>query len=187
MSKTPPTLVIVPGHGDSGPEHWQTWLEHTSPNVVRVKQANWERPLRWRWTAGLEAAVRRAETPALLVAHSLGVLTVAHWAARSPSRGKIAGALLVAPPDAARRLPGMPPLALVGLAGWLPIPLKRLPFPSIVVASTDDPMCPFARAREFAAASGAKFVDIGARGHINTDAGFGPWPGVRDLIDRLGR
>jgi uncharacterized protein len=182
------TLVIVPGHGDSGAGHWQTWLEQSSPKVVRVRQTNWERPLRWRWTAGLERAMLAVESPgsAILIAHSLGVLTVAAWATRSRQRAKVAGALLVAPPDVTRRLPRMPSTLLVRLAGWLPIPMARLPFPSIVVGSANDPMCPLARARDFAQAWGAEFIDAGPAGHINTLAGFGPWPGVHALIERLG-
>ena len=178
-------LVIVPGHGNSGPEHWQTHLERSSPKVVRVVQTNWKRPIRWRWTAGLEQAMRKADAPAILVAHSLGVLTVAFWAGRSALRAKAEGALLVAPPDISARLPGKPPPWLARLAGWAPVPLTRLPFKSILVASDDDPMCSIGRARDFAHAWGAEFVDMGPAGHINSHAGFGPWPGVHALIERL--
>jgi predicted alpha/beta hydrolase family esterase len=184
MTREERTLVIVPGHGDSGPQHWQTHLQRSSPKALRVVQTDWKRPIRWRWTAGLEHVMREAEAPAILVAHSLGVMTVVHWA-RSALRSNVAGALLVAPPDMAARLPGKPPPWVARLAGWAPVPLRRLPFKSIVVGSTDDPMCAIGRAQDFARAWGSEFIDIGPAGHINTDSAFGPWPGVHALIERL--
>jgi predicted alpha/beta hydrolase family esterase len=50
-----------------------------------------------------------------------------------------------------------------------------LPFPSIVVASTDDPYggVPFSQA--CAAAWGSRWESIGPRGHINADSGLGDW------------
>ena len=95
------------------------------------------------------------------------------------------GALLVAPPDMEAALPGMPPPWMVRLAGWAPIPLRRLPWKSIVVASSDDPMCSIARSQDFARAWGSRFVDLGPAGHINAEAGFGPWPQARSLIESL--
>ena len=67
--------------------------------------------------------------------------------------------------------PDFPPV----LEGFAPIPRERLPFPSIVVASRNDPFSEFARAEALAAAWGSRFVDVGEQGHINADAGFGPW------------
>ena len=79
------------------------------------------------------------------------------------------GALLVAPPDTERDdVRGL-------LPSWAPIPLDRLPFPSVLVASTDDPYGGFDRAQEFAAAWGSRFVDLGAAGHINAETGLGDW------------
>ena len=113
----------------------------------------------------------------MLVAHSLGCLAVAHSA-----RGRtlpIRAALLVAPPDVER--PDFPPV----VEGFAPIPREPLPFASIVVASRDDPFVTFERARELAGAWGSRVVDVGMGRHINTEAGFGPWPLGEQLLAEL--
>jgi predicted alpha/beta hydrolase family esterase len=57
-----------------------------------------------------------------------------------------------------------------------------LPFPSLVIASTDDSYCEIGAARSLAGQWGAGFIDIGAVGHINPTSGFGNWPeGIRLL------
>ena len=66
-----------------------------------------------------------------------------------------------------------------------PIPLVRLPFPSIVVASTNDPFVTPARAATFARAWGSRLVTFERAGHLNADAGFGPWPEGRRLLAEL--
>ena len=91
---------------------------------------------------------------------------MAFWAAET-SRS-VRGALLVAPSDTeASSYP-------VGLSGWDPMPLAALPFPSIVVASSDDPFVTLERAAAFAEAWGSRFVLIGAAGHINSASSLGP-------------
>lgn len=178
-------LVIVPGYGNSGPEHWQTLLEQSHDKALRVVQENWNRPLRGQWAKALDRAVQNLESPSILVGHSAGAMTIVHWASRAAPSSKVVGALLVAPPDMEASLPGMPPAWTIRLAGWAPIPLKRLPWKSIVVASSNDPMCSIARSQEFARAWGSQFVDLGPAGHINADAGFGDWPQARSLIESL--
>ena len=185
MPSKPPTLVIVPGHGNSGPEHWQTKLEQAHPDAVRVRQRHWNAPIRRQWVAGLERAMRDVEGRAVLVGHSAGVSTIVAWAHRAPHAARVAGAILVAPPDMEAKLPGYPPRWAFRLAGWAPIPMRPLPFRSIVVASENDPFCSPARARAFAHAWGSAFIDIGRAGHINTAAGFGDWPLIRQLVDEI--
>jgi predicted alpha/beta hydrolase family esterase len=179
---TPAPILIVPGLFNSGPGHWQSHWQTALPNARRVEQSDWERPTLGEWTAGVAEAVRR-RPGALLIAHSLGCAAVAHLSHISAGRG-IAGALLVAPADVNRAGP-------VGrlLEGFAPIPQTALPFPSIVVASTDDPYVHIDRARAFAAAWRSRFVDIGPVGHINVDSGHGPWEEgkayLRDLLAEL--
>jgi len=161
-------VLIVPGLGGSGEQHWQTHLERLFPDAARVHQDDWARPHLTRWVDRLAQAVA-ARPAAVLVAHSLGCLLVAHLAARWPD-APIAAALLVAPADveSARHTPDH-------TRGFAPIPLLTLPFRCVVVASTNDPFIEFERARELANAWGAEFVDVGPCGHINVASGFGPW------------
>ncbi|WP_455774498.1 RBBP9/YdeN family alpha/beta hydrolase, partial [Burkholderia stabilis] len=71
--------------------------------------------------------------------------------------------------------------------GFGPVPHERLPFPTCVVASSDDPYGSIAFARGCARAWGSAFHDIGPRGHINADSGLGDWPAARDWLDALVR
>jgi uncharacterized protein len=171
-------ILIVPGLGGSGPHHWQTYLERSFPGASRVDQNDWDRPERAAWIERLTAAVE-ASPGGVLVAHSLGCAVVAHAAAARPDL-PVAAALLVAPADVDREHD-----ALDHLGGFAPMPSTPLPFRSIVVASTDDPHMTFARARAFADDWRAEFVDAGALGHINVDAGFGPWPDGERILRSL--
>jgi predicted alpha/beta hydrolase family esterase len=65
------------------------------------------------------------------------------------------------------------------------MPLERLPFPSAVVASTNDPYMMMGRARVLAWAWDSELVDVGACGHINVPSGFGPWPLGEEILDGL--
>jgi uncharacterized protein len=170
-------VLVLPGYQDSGPEHWQSLWERAVPDVRRVVQRDWESPDRDEWVATLDRAIAGASAPPVLVAHSLGCLAVVHWAARH--RAPVHGALLVAPPDVER------PDFLPAARSFGPIPRHPLPFPSVVVASADDPYADLDRARGFARAWGSELVDLGPAGHINTAAGFGPWPAGEALLERL--
>jgi len=151
--------------------------EAAHPDFRRVAQRDWEQPERDAWVSALDAAVAQAEHPVVLVAHSLGCLVVAHWAAQY--QRPIHGALLVAPPDAED--PGF----AVDDGGFAPIPLTPLPFRSIVVASANDPYAEPERIEYFARQWGSLCVSVGAGGHINTAAGFGPWPFGEALLAEL--
>lgn len=175
-----PPILIIPGHYGSGPGHWQSLWEESMPGASRVPMPNWEFPRRPDWVEALDEAVRRANetAPPLLVAHSLGCLAVAHWAA-SGSRRSVHAALLVAPTDVER-----PELDLL-LPGWAPVPLRSLGFPARVVASSDDPYVTLERARAFADAWQARFTHAGAKGHLNAAAGYGPWALGEGLLEDL--
>ena len=172
-----PRVLIVPGWGDSGPEHWQSLWEKADPEFQRVVQRDWMYPVCSEWVETLTAAIRSAGAPTVLVAHSLGCLASAHCV-RNTALG-IHGALLVAPPDVER--PDFPPV----IEGFAPIPRERLPFSSVVVASRNDPFSDFARSEALAAAWGSRLVDAGELGHLNADAGLGPWPLGETLLATL--
>lgn len=141
-------------------------------------QDDWLEPRLDDWLAALDRAIRGCAAPPALAAHSLACSLVAHWAALHP-RVDVRAALLVAPADV--ESPAHTPDAV---RNFSPIPLGRLPFPSIVVASDDDAFVTPPRARAFAQAWGGRLVMLSRAGHINADAGFGPWPeGLRLLAE----
>ena len=171
-------VLTLAGLWNSGPEHWQTHWEQQHPEWVRVPHRDWNNPNCHEWVAELDAAIAACEGPPLLVAHSLGTMLVAQWA-RSGSSLKIAGAFMVCPSDVeAKSYP-------VDANGFAPVPMEKLPFPTVVVASNDDPFVTIERAREIAAAWGSRLVEIGAAGHVNGDAGFGEWAEGKKLLEEF--
>jgi uncharacterized protein len=162
-------ILIVPGYTNSGPEHWQTHWERANPNYVRVEQDSWDFPVRDDWVQRLDEAVRKEQSPAVIVAHSLGCATVAHWAAQNTDTAPVAAALLVAPADVERA--GFPE----EITGFSPLPLNPLPFRSVLVASEDDEYVSIERAAQFARAWGSTLINVGRRGHIGSAAALGDW------------
>jgi uncharacterized protein len=162
-------VLVLPGWLNSGAAHWQSRWEALH-GFERVQQHDWEHPLRGDWMARLDEVLLAGSRPALLVAHSLGCQLVAAWASHSAHTARVRGALLVAPPDTAR--PDMPPQ----LASWRQVPAQRLPFPTVVLFSEDDPFCSAGRASHMATTWGAQAVTLGARGHLNAESGLGDWP-----------
>nr|WP_295787413.1 alpha/beta fold hydrolase [Rhodoferax sp.] len=176
-SSAKPTILILPGWQNSGPDHWQSRWEVLYGDQ-RVQQHDWMQPLRGDWMVQLEEALLAAPGPVVFAAHSLGCLLTAAWAQHSQNTHRVVGALLVAPGDAEREEFRAP------LKSWSPIVLQRLPFPSTLLGSHDDPYCSFARAQQFATAWGSTFVDYGHKGHINAESGLGNWPAGRALLNQ---
>ncbi|BCK86323.1 hypothetical protein MIZ01_0077 [Sideroxyarcus emersonii] len=170
-------VLILPGIGNSGPLHWQSLWERAHPDFVRVQQRDWDKPVCEEWVATLEAAVRQAGPRTILAAHSLGCLTVAHWA--SGPHSPIAAALLVAVPDP--NGPNCPP----DVTGYSHTPAQPFTFSSTVVISADDPYGSPEHAERLARAWGSRVVHIGARGHINAESGLGEWGEGYDLLQQL--
>jgi len=173
---TPPVLLL-PGLHNSGPTHWQS-LWQRAHGYTRVEQHSWDWPLRGDWMMQLEEAVL-AHPGAVLVAHSLGCVLVAAWAAHSLHAHRVKAALLVAPADVER--PEMQQM----LYSWSPIVRERLPFPSVMATSRNDPYCSFMRASALAHAWGSSMVDCGMSGHVNAEANLGDWPEGFALLQDL--
>lgn len=175
---TAPRVLLLPGWQDSGPGHWQgRWA--ALHGFARVEQDDWLWPRRGDWMARLEETLLDGDGPALLVAHSLGCHLVAAWAGHSRHTARVAGALLVAPPDLERA--DMPPQVQT----WAPIHRQPLPFASTAVLSADDPFCDPACSLPLAAAWGSEIISLGAAGHINADSGLGDWPEGITLLQAL--
>lgn len=180
-------VLLLPGWQNSGAAHWQSLWEAEN-GYLRVEQHDWMRPLRGDWVARLEdvvleqaqASPQPGNPGLVLVAHSLGCLLVAAWAAHSRHTHWVKAALLVAPGDPERvELRGL-------LTSWSPVTLQPLPFRSRLLGSHNDPYCSLARARFFAETWGAEFVDYGQKGHINADSGLGSWPDGQAMVSALG-
>lgn len=167
-------VIIVPGWRDSGPGHWQSLWAERMQSARRVVQDDWVSPKREAWVGALERLILAQEQPVVIAAHSLGCIATAHLGEAAASR--IAGALLVAPADPERR---------AALNDFAPVPYARLPYRSIVVASSNDPFCPVRLAGAYARAWGSEFVRMQNAGHINVDSGHGDWPLGLALLESL--
>lgn len=162
-------ILIIPGYTNSGPDHWQTRWQRKLSTARRVEQAEWSKPVREDWVENVARSIREAKRPVVLIAHSLGIPTAIHAAREAAT--PIAGGFFVAPPDVAN-----PQIRPKHLMSFGPYPRDPLPFPSITVASRNDPFCAFDVAEDIAAAWGSLFIDAGEAGHINAESGHGPWP-----------
>lgn len=170
MKTSQTDILILPGMGGGGPDYWyERWGKKLS-TARRVEQENWDQPILKDWCETVIEAVATAKQPVVLIGHSLGVVTAVHVANKMNAE-KIVGAYLVAPPDIPNVLDELPEIA-----EFHPTSNDPLPFPSVLVASTDDPYCDIQRAEDLAYTWGSKFENAGASGHINAESGQGPWP-----------
>lgn len=178
------TVLFVPGLRDHVEDHWQTHAARVFPGSVTVEPLTEHRLSRAARVAALDAALQAIAGEVVIAAHSAGCLMVAHWAL-APTR-PIKAALLATPADVEHPLPpGYPSYDDLSANGWLPIPRQRLPFPTLVVASRNDPLAALARVESMAHDWGADLHNAGAVGHLNPPAGFGPWPEGHRLIEQL--
>lgn len=181
MNTTSPIRVlIIPGLHNSGDAHWQTWLQSQYKGAVRVNQQHWDRPDLDAWAARIGHTISRARPDSqwIAVAHSFGCLALAHYLASNAhhqlaSRAGIQAALMVAPADPIK----------FDLAHRLP--QSGLGLASTVIGSENDPWMPLQRAQEWADRWGARFQNLGAAGHVNTESGYGPWPLARFKVDEM--
>ena len=171
-------VLLIPGLYNSGPEHWQS-LWQKQFGFGRLEQKEWDTPRCGDWAASLEASVAAVSGQVVLVAHSLACILIAHWALQSPSTAKVKAAMLVAPSDTER--PDFP----AGTTGFSPVPMRRLPFRSITVASGNDHYTPLWRATDMADAWGSDLIMAGDCGHITTTDGYGPWPEGLGWLEEL--
>lgn len=181
MRSEPIRYLIVPGWQGSADEHWQSHWQRSLPNSHRVEQADWLNPDRGAWVTQLNRAIAAHSTPVILIAHSLGCITVAHWAASAPVEllRRVRGALLVAPADVER------PACPEPLKGFAPIPRQLFPFPTQLVGSDNDQAASAARAIELAREWGAETAILSGVGHINVKSGHQRWERGFSYLYRL--
>lgn len=180
----PPTVLIVPGLRDHVQTHWQTLLAQELPHCVTVPPLEHDKLSCQARLDAIDRALEPIVGPVVIVAHSAGCMMVAHRAQRNAR--PIVGAVLAAPADVETPMPaGYPTRDVLAANGWLPIPRQRLPFPSILAASSNDPLTQTDRARGLARDWGSQLVKLGPVGHLNPASGHGPWPMAQQLISNL--
>lgn len=175
----PVTLVTVPGLHGSEAAHWQSWLEREMPGARRVEQRAWDAPNLAIWSDAVREVLAGIDGPIVIAAHSFGCLATAHALSHGSAfhaRGaSVKGVLFVAPASPAK----------FRFAGEFSA--RRLDTLSLVVGSQTDPWMPLDDARMLAQRWNSAFVNLGDAGHINTAAGFGPWPLAKHFVETLAR
>lgn len=113
-------MSIITISGSDGDPAWTRRLRWPGAGDDHVTLAGADRRL---WASRLDAAVLRAERPALLVAEGIGCFAASCWARLSPSHyvSRVAGAVLFDP----RRAED----------GRFASPASDLPFPTVVVGA----------------------------------------------------
>lgn len=170
--------LIVPGLGNSGPEHWQTYFQQSGSNFFRIEQREWDAPNCDDWTKTIDEKVKEYDlSTVVLIGHSLGCATIAHWAKKY--QRQIKGAMLVAPSDLEA------PQYTFPAKGFAPIPLDGIAFKTIVVASANDDWVSLERAKYFADHWGSEFINIGNAGHINVASGHTHWEAGLKILQTI--
>jgi len=179
-----PTILFVPGLRDHVADHWQTLLQARIPGARSVPPLEHDKLSREARVEALQQALSEISGPVVLVAHSAGVMITVHWAQKY--QRPIQGALLAAPADLESPMPaGYPTVDVLREHGWLPIPRSPLPFPSLLAASTNDPLGSLEKITGLASDWGSRLVNVGAVGHLNPAAGYGEWPQAENLLGEL--
>ena len=172
------TFLIVPGYTNSGPEHWQSYMERKYANVSRVIQDDWNNPDRSNWVERLAAFIKQTPGDIVLVGHSCGAVAIAQWASIH-SEERVKAAVLVAPADVDSET------ALNEIRQQGPLPSKRLAFPTLLICSDNDEHLSLAKAEVLASAWGSEIRVIAKAGHIHTAAGYGEWLTGEQLIENF--
>lgn len=177
----PLRYLLIPGLNDSGPDHWQTRWQQCRDDCARIELGDWASPTRIGWTLRIGEAVEASPDRVVLVGHSLGCLAIIWWAAQAPAfaLAKVAGAMLVAPPDVGQQGCDL------RLLRFAPLPGAPLPFPALVVASEDDCYASLSRSRALADSLRANLVNVGQLGHINGASNLGNWAEGQALLELL--
>jgi predicted alpha/beta hydrolase family esterase len=174
-----PLVLLLPDLDSDSPAYWQRqWIASRNDASI-VDMGGSYRPDRNNWTTRIDHATRCAGAPILLVGHGAGALAIAWWAVlcAHENESTVVGALLIGPSN--------PSGAAYGdrLTSFLPLPQTILPFPSLVVASEDDPALPVDRAFNMARQWGSGFARFGDCGHFGDDDGLGNWQQGEQLLD----
>jgi predicted alpha/beta hydrolase family esterase len=172
-------VLILHGWQGNAEGHWQTWLAERLRGDADVRYPalpNPDDPRPEAWEAALRGELDALGPEPVVVCHSLAC---ALWLRAAANGARADRVLLVAPPapdsefpEIARFFPtGADAPSVAGSASEV-----RL------VCADDDPYCPGGAAAIYGEPLGLPIDLVSGGGHLNTDAGYGPWPGVEAWV-----
>lgn len=169
---------IIPGIGNSGENHWQTYFENSGDNFHRINQQDWDTPDCTDWIEKIDATLIKYDlNNVVLIGHSLGCIAIAFWAKQY--KRKIKGALLVAPSDTEATQ------YIFATTGFMPLPQNKINFKTILVTSSNDHWILLERAELLAKNWNSELINIGEAGHINAASGHHNWQQGLQILEKL--
>ncbi|MBQ0926198.1 RBBP9/YdeN family alpha/beta hydrolase [Saccharopolyspora endophytica] len=175
-------VLLVHGMTGAGPWHWQQWLAgQLRDHDVEVHAPllpDPDRPDLRRWLPALreELAAVPPEAELVVAAHSCGAaLWLHHAAGVGPEHRSADRVLLVAPPDTEWDHPDSRDITPYPVDATS---LRRAAGMTRLVVGTGDAYLPMHRAHALAEDLQVEMDVILDGGHLNTDAGYGPWPAI---------
>jgi predicted alpha/beta hydrolase family esterase len=175
-------LIVHGWENRRPPGHWQHWLaDRLAADGAEVRYPQLpepDRPVLADWLTELRHCLGRLRgEERVLICHSLAALL---WFSALPDLGPLQAdrILLVAPPapDFLRARPAVAGFVPADLETWTLDPAVRRRVR--LVASDDDPYCPGGAERLYAEPFGLDADILPGQGHLDLDAGYGPWPAV---------
>ena len=185
----PRRVLLLHGWQGSGPGHWQRWLaaelEAAGHHVAFPDLPECDVPCPDAWGDAFRGRLAAlADAPGdgerVVVAHSLGCVLWLREAAGVRPEHRVDRVALVAPP--------CPGAKVAELARFYPTWAQRDAVRAAarhtrLVCADDDPYCPGKGAAQHWGAPLELDVDpLPGRGHLNVEAGYGPWPAMRDWV-----
>ncbi|MGP4016312.1 RBBP9/YdeN family alpha/beta hydrolase [Saccharopolyspora sp. 5N708] len=175
-------VLLIHGMTGSGPWHWQQWLagqlREQGARVDLPTLPDPDRPVVQRWLPALrehlEAVPREAEL--VVAGHACGAALWLHHAATIAGRARRADrVLLVAPPAPDWQHPDAQDITPYPIDAAA---LRRAAGITRLVVGTGDPYLSMYRAHGLAEELQVEMDVILDGEHLNTDAGYGPWPSL---------
>jgi predicted alpha/beta hydrolase family esterase len=171
-------ILTVPGLNGSGPLHWQSIWEHKY-GFTRIEQDSWDNPDYYLWADSFYRNIEKYENESevVIVAHSLGC----HLVIKSFPLIKYMtkGILLVAPPDLNANI------IKKDLSGFYMSGIFELDVPGFLIYSVNDPYASAQYSVKYGQKLGLDLVNIGKRGHINSESDIGDWDEGATYLNRL--
>jgi predicted alpha/beta hydrolase family esterase len=153
-------FLILHGYEGSGPDHWQAWLvDHLRAAGHDVAFPELPDPTHPRLEPWLQVVSELRRADDVVICHSLACCLWLHHRARGGA-------------PAQRAL-------LEEIASFFPVPLEpEYATEARIVCSDDDPYCPRGAIDRFVEPLGTPVNVLPDAGHVNPEAGYGPWPAV---------
>ena len=183
--RNPWRVFIIHGFDASPEEHWFPWLEaqlrERGIQAIRLRMPESSHPDFDRWQATMREAIGQPDEHTILVAHSLGTISVLHFASQSGAK-RLGGIVLVS--GFAGRIPGLS--TLDGYADRAKIEAATIRAMSPVlhhVISTNDYAVPPAVSEQLAQRLGGTVHQVPDAGHFLDREGFTELPVVLRAVE----